>query len=443
MGLIWSCNRGPEVTFSKDVAPIIYENCTPCHRPGTAAPFNLIDYKDIAKRSKMIKFVTETKYMPPWPADPNYRHFLDEKFLTQEEIDLLAAWHRQGAPLGNADSVPPAPEFPDKGMLGEPDMTLPVTPYLVEGNNRDKFLMVKVPYEIPRDTFVRVAEFVAGDNDLVHHMNGHVILYEEGQKQDVFGGQRIIDTEAFLDVEGFAMLDLLNDDGSHPTLKPLVCNYLPGVVASVYPEGVGGFRLTAKGAFLINDMHYAPSPIDAWDSSYINLFFMDEPPLRPTRELQMGTLGISEIVPPLVIPPDTVMEFYTEAKVYQDISLLTINPHMHLLGKSIKAYAIDPRGDTIPLIYIPEWDFHWQYFYTFEKMLKIPAGSMIRVEAVFDNTTENPDNPYNPPQTIAERDGSMRTTDEMLQFIMTFVPYQNGDENISLDNEYTFLRGEN
>jgi hypothetical protein len=117
-----------------------------------------------------------------------------------------------------------------------------------------------------------------------------------------------------------------------------------------------------------------------------------------------------------------------------DISLLTVNPHMHLLGKKFLAYAIKPDGDTIPLIRINNWDFRWQYFYTFKHMIKIPKGSFIYVEGVYDNTTNNPLNPFNPPHTVSEQKGSMRVTDEMFQFIMTYLPYQNGDENISLEN---------
>jgi hypothetical protein len=116
-----------------------------------------------------------------------------------------------------------------------------------------------------------------------------------------------------------------------------------------------------------------------------------------------------------------------------DISLLTVNPHMHLLGKSFTAYAIKPGGDTLPLVRIKNWDFRWQYFYTYKKMLHIPAGSKIEVVAVMDNTVNNPNNPNHPPKMVEGRNGSMRSSDEMLQFIMTYLPYQTGDENISLE----------
>ncbi len=439
IGLVFeACNtnesaESDQVTWAADIAPIVFENCVPCHRPDQPGPFPLTTYKDVAKRSKMIAFVTKTRYMPPWPADHTYQSFLGEKVLSDWEIELIQKWHKQGALRGEKRKEPELPAYPEGSQLGTPDLVLHVEPHLVPGENRDEFLIMKVPYEIPEEKYVRAAEFVPGRNQLVHHMNGHLILYQEGRKNDVFKGEYVVDSELFTDTEIYEMMDVLNDDGSYPVLDPLVVNYLPGVIASEYPGGIGGFKMSKKGAFMIHDMHYAPIPTDQWDSSRINIFFMDTPPSRPTYEIQMGTYGISKIVPDFIIPADTVMTFHTKATLEDDISLLTINPHMHLLGQDFWAFALLPSGDTLPLIKIPRWDFHWQYFYTFEKMLKIPKGSVIHVYATFDNTANNPENPFNPPQLIdAQRDVSMRTTDEMLQFIMTYLPYQEGDEEIRL-----------
>ena len=191
--------------------------------------------------------------------------------------------------------------------------------------------------------------------------------------------------------------------------------------------------MSRKGALYINNMHYGPTPLDASDQSYFNIFF-GEKPERPVQEVILGTLGISEIVPPLVIIPNKVQTFTTRLEVITDLSLITINPHMHLLGRSFLAYALAPGGDTIPLVHIPRWDFRWQYFYTFPTMLKIPKGSVIVAQGVYDNTTDNPDNPFDPPRTITEHDISMKTTDEMFQFIISYVPYEKGDEFISLEN---------
>jgi hypothetical protein len=212
---------------------------------------------------------------------------------------------------------------------------------------------------------------------------------------------------------------------------------LPGSFGVKYPDGIGGFVLKKNGAFVGNDIHYGPSSKRLTDSSKLYLYFTDKPIKRNTYEIMLGTNGISPIVPPLVVPPNKISNHVSEITIYNSISVLTINPHMHLIGKSFKAFAVKPNGDTIPLIEIPKWRFQWQYFYTFKKPVKIPKGSRIVVNASFDNTSANPNNPNKPPQMIAERlengGASMRTTDEMLQFIITYMNYEDGDENISLE----------
>ncbi len=422
-----------EVTFAEHIAPIIWDRCMTCHRPGSAGPFSLISYQDVAKRAKMVAEVTSTRYMPPWPADPSYRHFVEERVLSDHEIALIARWATQGAPAGDLEGLPDPPQYAAGSMLGTPDLVVSMQEAIaLKGNNTDRFFFMKLPFEIPRDTFIRAIEFVPGNRKAVHHMNGHLVSFVPGKKSDPMAGEWVVDRETTPVQEAYPRMGLLHDDGSYPSLTPLVCNYLPGVTPTLYPEGIGGYRLSRQGAFLLNDMHYGPQGRDTSDKSYFNVFFAPKPPARPTLELQLGTLGISEIVPPLMIPPDTVMTFHTRAVIRQDVSLLTINPHMHLLGKSFLAYAITPSQDTIQLIRIPEWDFRWQYFYTFEHLLHLPQGSIVVVEAVFDNTSDNPNNPFDPPQMVAERDGSMRTTDEMLQCILSFIPYQPGDEHISL-----------
>jgi Copper type II ascorbate-dependent monooxygenase, C-terminal domain len=421
------------VFFSEHIAPILHKHCMSCHRPGSAGPFDLITYADALRKAKTIARVTADRYMPPWPADPSYRHFAGEKVLSQLDIDLIGKWVAQGAREGDPAKFPTPPVFPEGSQFGKPDLVLRMKDaFPIAGDNRDRFLFMKIPFELPAETYVRAIEFVPGNRKLVHHMNGHLVSYEPGKKRDVFEGAWVTDRESESPQQAYPEMGLLNDDKTYPTLTPLVCSYLPGVSPATYPAGIGGYVFPRQGALLLNDMHYGPSPKDTFDQSYFNIFLGKKAPERPTMEIQLGTLGISEITPPLVIPPDTVMTFRTRAVIQNDISLLTVNPHMHLLGKSFVAYAIPPQGDTIPLIRINEWDFRWQYFYTYEYMLHLPKGSVIEVVATFDNTRDNPLNPFDPPRTIAERDGSMRTTDEMLQFILTYLPWKPGDEQIRL-----------
>jgi hypothetical protein len=401
---------------------------------GQVAPFPLTTYKDVAKRSKTIREIVNKRIMPPWPADPSYSHFEGENYLTENEISLINDWVEAGSPFGDSAVMIPFPKFDRGSMIGTPDAVLKIKPFLIKGDHSDRFVVMKIPYEFPSDTFIRAIEFVPGSR-MVHHVNGRIIFYDEDKKKDVFAGAYALNTNDETRETVFKKMNLLNDDGSFPGEDHYIhsaTNYLPGVTATLYPENIGGFTVKRKGIIYLNDIHYGPSNEDVWDSSYVNIFFGNKPPERPVQEIQLGTLGISDIIPALVIPPDTVMKFRTSAKILGDISVLTINPHMHLLGKSFVAYAVTLNGDTIPLIRINNWDFRWQYFYTFPKMVHLPAGSTIEVIATMDNTKNNPNNPFNPPQLVEGRNGSMRTTEEMLQLIITYLPYKKGDESISL-----------
>tara|TARA_B100000575_G_scaffold292267_1_gene300177 strand:+ start:670 stop:2013 length:1344 start_codon:yes stop_codon:yes gene_type:complete len=432
--MFFLCCQNEQITYYNGVKKIIDNKCASCHHLNGAGPFELVEYSQIKKRTSMILEVINSNYMPPWPADTEYRDFIGDKSLTHDEKKIINKWIKNGAKKGDEN------EYQEhvKGIpINEiPDLVVKMDSFfLTKGNNQDQFMMMKFPFELNEKKYIKRIEFVPGNIKIVHHVNAHLINYEKNK--NIFNGKSHVDTEILSDIDAFEALDLLNDDGTYPILTPSVSNYLPGSSAVKYPEGIGVFHASEKNVILVNDFHYAPTPYPEQDSSYFKIFFSDSPPKRRVKETQLGTFGISEIVPKLVIPPNEIKSFTTKARITKDISLLTINPHMHLLGKTFLAYAVTLQGDTIPLIKIDDWNFRWQYFYTFKKMLKIPAGSEIVVEASYDNTTNNKDNPFNPPQLITERinkngKGSMKTSDEMLQFIINYLDYVEGDENIEL-----------
>ncbi len=429
------------ITFTEHIAPIFNSNCNICHRPGGNAHFSLVTYEDAKKNAASSAYVVKERIMPPWPADPHYTQFIGQRTLMDREIKIIEKWVAQGTSEGPKDKQPPLPNYPIGSETGTPDMRIAVQPILLKANNSDKFLLVKVPFELPADTFAALIEFMPGNKNVVHHVNGDMVKYFFDKKKDVFAGERVVDmVEDTASLrKAFEKLGLPNDDGTYPVLEKSVVNYLPGVYGQKYPERIGGYVLPRKGVFLLNDLHYGfTNKDDILDSSYINIFFSRVPPQRPLQEFQIGTLssfGNAPVLPDLIIMPNTVKQVYSKFVVPRDISIVTINPHMHLLGKSFKAYALQPNGDTIRLISIPRWDFSWQYFYTFKKMVKIPKGSTIVAEGVYDNTTNNHNNPFNPPQLVRDQNGSMRATDEMFQFIVTYLPYREGDENISLETK--------
>jgi hypothetical protein len=433
--ILFSCkNEKQRITYSEHIAAIIYTHCTSCHRPGSAGTFNLLTYEDARNKAKNIALVTRSRFMPPYPADPSYSHFRDEKVLSDDEINKIQEWVNSGTPRGDSARTPLPPVYASESLFGKPDLVIHMkNSFFIEGNNKDHFMMMKIPFRLPRDTVIRAIEIVPGNRKLVHHINAHLIQYEPDAKRDFTKGASFVNTEEMDKSEAYRKLDLANDDGTYPLLTPSVSNYLPGVEASVYPEGIGGYRTKQQAILLLDNIHYGPSPVDTSDSTTFNIFFSPVPPKRPTAEFILGTSGISQVEPPLVIQPGTIQKFKTHYTLPEDLSLLTVNPHMHLLGKSFLAYAVKPGGDTVPLIRIRKWDFRWQYFYTFKKMIKLERGTTIIAEGVFDNTENNPLNPFQPPQVVSERNGSMRTTDEMFQFIVTCLPYQNGDELIDLD----------
>lgn len=445
--LIFSCNAPEEkkeiagITWSEHIAPIIYKDCSPCHRPGQSGPFNLLSYADAIKKAKQIKFVTKTKYMPPWPADQTYSHFVGERGLSEEQIEMIASWVEANAPRGDSLKEPQAPQFQNISFFGKPDLVIKAQkPVQIKGNGADVFLIQKFPYQIANDTIADIIEFVPHQRKLVHHVNGHLISYDEGRQFNYFTGESVsIDTKVQL-MEVYTNMHIPYTDSKQPNFPMLTPNtvyYLPGFIPPAYPSEIGGYKLRKNGAFLLNNVHYGPSNKDVLDSSYINVFFRKDPIKRPIKETQMGTFGVSKIEPEFIIPPNEVKTFHTYATIEKAMSMLSINPHMHLIGKTFWAFALKSNGDTIPLIKIRKWDFRWQYYYTFKHPVKLDAGTVIHVYGTFDNTKENPMNPFSPPQTITQGNGveSMKTTEEMFQFIFTFVPYKEGDEKIDLERK--------
>lgn len=444
-----SCNEKTEiekvssekVTWSSHIAPIIYKNCTSCHRPGESGPFDLMTFKDAVKNGRLIKFVTSTGYMPPWPADPTYSHFIGEKVLTHEEIQLIKKWVDSGMLRGDSLTEPKPPEYYSGSYFGKPDLVIPAAGKVeLKGNGTDAFLILKYPYQIEKDTVVDFIEFVPDRRKLVHHVNGHLISYDEKRKFNYQDGEWKSEDIRTNMMEVYRKMNIPYTDGkdpSFPTLTPNTVYYLPGYIPPSYPSEIGGYRFKKHGAFLLNNIHYGPSNTDTVDRSYLNVFYRKEKIKRPVIENQLGTFGISRIEPEFIIPPNEIKTFHTSTILTKDISLLSVNPHMHLIGTKFLAYAVRPGGDTVHLIRINKWDFRWQYYYTYKHPVILEKGSSIHVYGTFDNTKQNRNNPFYPPRMITSGNGveSMKTTEEMFQFIFTFLHYKEGDENIDLEKK--------
>jgi len=243
--LITACNDKESVpsrvNFTEHVAPILYANCAICHRPGGNAHFSLVTYAEAKNYAGAIAYVTREHLMPPWPADPHYTQFVGQRLLSERDIKVLQKWVEQGSEEGPANQLPALPKYPVGSTIGTPDMRIPVQPFFLKSNSSDRFLLVKVPFELPNDTFASVIEFAPGNKNVVHHVNGDMIKYQFDKKTDVFAGEKVVDmVEDSTILQAYQRLKLPNDDGSYPVLQKSVVNYLPGVFAQRYPEGLGG-----------------------------------------------------------------------------------------------------------------------------------------------------------------------------------------------------------
>lgn len=441
LAIMVSCNNSKKevVTWSEHIAPVIYKNCSICHRSNEAGGFNLLSYVDVVKKASLIKFVTSTRYMPPWPADPKYSHFAGERVLSELEINNINDWINNGFQRGDSALEPKSPVFFKGSYFGKPDLVIKFQkPVSIKGNGSDAFMILKLPYQNDKDTIIDFVEFVPNHRQLIHHVNGHLVSYDENRLFNYLTGESSHSETKSEIIKVYKDFHIPYTDQlspQFPTLTPNIVYYLPGYIPPVYPKEIGGYRLKKNGLFLLNNVHFGPSNMDLVDSSYINVFYRKTPIQRPVTETQLGTFGIAPIEPEFIIPPNEIKTFTTQTTLSSDISMLSVNPHMHLIGKSFWAFALKPNGDTIPIIKINKWDFRWQYYYTFKHPLVLEKSTTIKVIGTYDNTSKNINNPYNPPQTITQGNGveSMKTTEEMFQFIFTYMPYKVGDEKINLE----------
>lgn len=395
------------VNFSEDIAPIIYDNCTSCHRPGEIAPFPLTSYAEVANKANSIKYVVENDIMPPWPPDPNYTHLVGERVLTQAEKQAIIDWVNDGTPQGDPNLEPPLPNFPSGSVLGVPDLVLSMAEsYTTNGNNQDDYKIFVLPTGLTQDREVAALEFRAGNKKVVHHALFASDLNGAGAQRDA--------NEPGYGYTSFGDFGVPTDD--------FFGGWAPGLIPARYPTGTG--QILKAGSDLLMQVHYAPYPFVEDDSSYVNIFFANQPITREVDNYEYAYIG-------LIIPPDQVKTIKRAITVPTDYSLIGFLPHAHLIGESWKLYSVEPSGDTVKILDIPSWDFNWQGMYKPLTMQKIPAGSTVYMEATYDNTSLNPNNPNSPPITVTWGEG---TNDEMFYCILQFVDYQQGDENISLES---------
>ena len=371
-------------TFSEQIAPILYQNCVTCHRPGEAAPFSLISYDDVKKRGALIARVTQTRYMPPWHAAHDYGQFAGERGLTDAQIGKIADWVNQGMPEGDRSKAPSAPQFTEGWHLGMPDLILEMpSPFDVPASGADVFRNFTIPIRLSEDKWVRAIEFRPSARKAAHHA-----LF-----QYVAAGA----TSRFEGVDG----------------KPGYCGSMSffGANASRNSGDLGGWAVGATPVFLpeglamslpknsdfVLQMHFHPTGKVETEKATIGIYFANKEPERQMFAVGLPTVfGVGAGID--IAPGDGNFTIKDSFTLPVDVKAYTAVAHAHYLAKEMKATATLPDGTTKPLIWIQDWDFNWQEPYLYKDPVVLPKGTRIEGMIRYDNSTDNPRNPSNPPK---------------------------------------------
>jgi len=399
---LWSSEpTNPErVTYNRDVAPIVYQYCSSCHRPGEAGPFSLLTYQDVRKRGHQIVAVTQTRFMPPWLPEPQELKFADERRLSDEQIATIRKWVDQGMPEDKPSDLPPKPKFVEGWQLGQPDLILKAEkPYMLAASGTDQYWNFILPVPVHETRWVRAVEIRPGDKRLVHHANILVDRYEsarvmEKDKGSGFGGMEVrIASEAF-------------DPDSHFLF------WKPGTVVTNEPEGMA-LRLD-KGTDLVLNTHLQPSGKAEPIQPSVGVYFTDKPATVHPMLLQMHNDAALDIP-----AGDSNFVVTDEFTLPIDVDLLGIYPHAHYLGKDMLATAVLPDGTTKTLIHIKHWDLNWQAVYRYAEPVFLPKNTVVKMRYVYDNSEDNTANPNHPPARVQ---GGNRSTDEMAHLWLQVLP---------------------
>lgn len=385
-------------TFTRDVAPILYQNCANCHRPGEIGPMSLLTYQEARPWAKSIATRVAASTMPPWHADPAHGEFLNDRRLSDADRTTILKWANGGAPEGNPSDLPPAPTFTDGWQMGQPDAVFSMTEdYAVPPGGTIEYKYFEVPTNFTEDKWVQALEVRPGARSVVHH----VIVYARPparpappadasasprpRPQPPFQFAPGMDEPKDADVEAAKHAPL--NDRPAPKGGPgaFVGGFAPGQSVRVYQPGTA-LRIPA-GSVLIFQMHYTANGKGAADRSSIGFKFAKEP---PQTEVRVAALVNANFTLPAGTP-DTRVD--AEMTIQQDLTLWSLLPHTHVRGKRWEFQATYPDGRTETILSVPKYDFNWQTDYVFKQPLKLPKGTKIRSTAWYDNSTANKSNP--------------------------------------------------
>lgn len=401
---LFTVSAGAEVTYSRDVAPILYAKCTACHHPNDIAPMSLLDYQSVRPWAKAIREAVLLKRMPPWFADSKTGHFANDPSLSAAEKQIIADWVDQGAKEGNPKEMPPTPTYAEGWHIGKPDVVFDIgQDYVVKSSIADQYIYFTVPTNFKEGHWVRAVELQPGNRKVVHHAHVSIVSPDGPKKasRSPKEGPTFADY-TFATGDGLRHMKpgspVVNDacsysgppiDRLHIAGEGALGSYLPGMPPDSYREGSA--KWIPVGAKLRFQVHYhgdgSTTEKPQTDRTRVGLIFASEPPRHPMRRMDIDndyfSIGAGS--------PD--QEVKQCATFDSDSLLLSLTPHMHFRGKDARFEIQRPGEKAETVLFVPKYDFNWQLKYTLQDPVYVPKGTRVIITFHYDNSANNAENP--------------------------------------------------
>ena len=353
-----------QVTFSKDVAPIFQKSCQSCHHEGTSAPMSLMTYSDTRPWARSIKERVVRRDMPPWHLDKTVgiRQYKNDRSLSDDEIATVARWVDSGAPQGNPADMPPAPTFTSdkEWFIGTPDLTVTTDQdFVMYPNGPDWWLDQFGEVKMPEDRWIKAMEIKPSNPKIVHH----AVIYA-------------IEPDA--------------PEGT-PEGGVQLHEYAVGKYGDIFADNTG--RLLKKGTRLRFDMHYFAVGSAQHNKTTIAFKFY---PKGETPKYQVRSIAIRNVPnDELEIPPNSVVRTDGYYRLTKNARIDSFQPHMHMRGRGMTVEAINLNNTTTILSSVDHFNFNWHinYIYADDVAPLLPAGTVLHMIGIHDNTSANPRNP--------------------------------------------------
>jgi hypothetical protein len=421
------------LTFSEDVAPILYKSCAGCHHPDDLAPMSLLTYAQVKPWAAAIREAVTLRTMPPWKADPHYGKWSNDTSLSDREIRTIVEWIDRGKIEGDPRKLPPQPVFSTEWKIGKPDAVFAIPKHVLRPGGPDEYEHFTVPTNFAEDRWVVAAELRPGNRKIVHHAHVSVVQTSAPSVSQSAPAQPDPQAEyarwlkvhegklSWIRPEAPVIDDgcIVDDNAYLPGNKPndanfgnwgMIASYLPGRGPDIFPEGTA--RKVPAGASLNFQIHYSKaSSKEETDETSVGLIFTNEPPKVIAKRVDLSNLMFRI---PAGDPNVEVSECHT---FKQDLYLTSLTPHMHLRGKDARFRVTYPDGKEETLLFVPNYNFNWQITYRMTEPKFIPKGTRLAIVSHFDNSPNNPLNP-DPRQVVRWGEASeMEMMDGWMEYL--------------------------